>query len=167
MIPLLLANWKWGVIAGLVALLGFARLEIADLKADAAKTALAIEAQKTEAANLLAAETAKVLERERANAALNAQLEKDRADAAAKDAAAAANLADTQRVWQRAHPGCRAGSADANGANSGPGRPVDAAPERVEILPVGSHGFIQRCSADHDALAGYARECRAFVGTLK
>lgn len=163
-------NWKWLLptvgAAVLAVLLGIKTLEIADLKTAAAKTALRIEEQKTEAANTLASETAKVLAKERQIADLTAQLEKDRADAAVKDAAAAADLSDAMRVWQRAHPGCGSGRDRADGANSGPARPVDAAAERVEVVPVGSSSLISRCTADHDELARYSRECHAFVVTL-
>lgn len=170
-IPLfILQNWKWllGAVVSVVlgVIVGIQKIEIAELNTAAAKTALKIETQKTEATNTLATETSKILARERQIAELTAQLEKTRADEKAKDLAAAASLADAQRLWKQAHPGCRPSSPPANGESPSAAGAADAAHERIEILPVGSHSFISRCAADHDELAGYARECNKFVLTL-
>lgn len=81
----LLANWKWlaGVagMAVLAILLGLSRMEVGSLKLAAAKTALDIEKQKTEAATILAAAEKHAREVEEKNAELNIQLEKDSANA--------------------------------------------------------------------------------------
>lgn len=166
----LLKNWPWllGLAASLVLsiIVGVQKLDIASLEKAAAETALKIEQQKTEAANTLAAETAKARAAEQRNAELVIQLEKERADDAAKDAKRTADLSDAQRVWKQTHPGCRPGGDRAESPNNGAAGAAVVAPERIEILPVGSHNFISRCSADHDELARYARECHGFVVAL-
>lgn len=171
MIPFILANWRWLAPAGIAVilglLLGVARVEVASLKEAAAKTALAVEQQKTEANKLLADETAKVLARERANTELNATLEKERADAQAQHVADNANLRDAMATWMRAHPGCRTNGGSAPSQDPGAGKPEATPALSTELLPVGSGKFIQRCSAAADELAAYARECHAFVTTLE
>lgn len=171
MISFVLANWKWLLGATAAALFGIyagvLKIEVSSLKAAAAKTALAIEKQKTEAATLLADETTKVLARERENAALNATLEKERADAQAQHVADNANLRDAMATWVRQYPAGGACRSSPNGADRSPAKPSDVAGIGVEQLPAGSGAFISRAAAAADELAAYARECHGFVSSLK
>lgn len=128
---------------------------------------LAIADQKAEAAQMLATETAKVLDKERENAALNAQLEKERADAQAQHVADNTNLRDAMATWMRTHPGCRQSSSGPAGQGAGAAVAPDAAAGSVEQLPAGSGAFIQRAAAAADTVSAYARECHAFVTSLE
>ena len=113
--------------------------------------------------------TAKVLAAERANAELNATIEKERDNAAHIAAADAVSLRDARAQWVRTHPGCRPSRSGTNSADNGAAGPADTAAgsDATEVLPKGSGDFISTVAAAADALAGYARECHAFVTTLK
>lgn len=172
MIVFLLANWRWllpsAAAVGLGILLGFSRIEVADLHAAAAKTALAIQTQKTNAAEMLADETKRVRDAESKAADLNAQLEKAHADADAKTAAASITLNGAMSEWVRRHPPIRCGNGGqvANGANQGAAQPPDATPGSDERLPSGSAAFIQSCARAANILAASVRECHSFTEHL-
>lgn len=123
----LLANWKWllpsAAAAVLAILLGVARLEIAALETAAAKTALDIERQKVDAANILAAAEKHARDLVEKNALLNIQLEKDHADAAKKlDAVQRDNRALTSRIGGLLREATRRGACGADNlpASGGP-----------------------------------------------
>lgn len=162
---LLSLPWKW-IALGLAVAGVLLYVHHDGAVRERAKWEAVIAVQKIDAANLLASETAKVLAKERANAELNATLEKERTDADAKNIVASANLHDAMDKWMRLHPGCRPNSGSAPSPNTGASGAVEPAARGTEELPAGSGALIQSVTAAADTLAAYGRECHAFVTTL-
>lgn len=122
----------------------------------------AIDAQKVEAANLLASETAKVRDLEAKAAQINSDLETTHAADMVKLADADGRVRDAVARWVRDQAKCRAGRPGTlPGSATAAVAPDPAAGSGDQLA--GSLADIARAG---NVLAAYARECNAFAITL-